>query len=143
MKRRDGSGILAPRAKVSFTAFVYASPVQTIPWCDSAATVPRAFAYEVGTRQEDWGEGLSVFHNPSALYELPFHFFPTLSHHWLDAAGFHHQLRSFHPYRSITEGIASDVGADLSAIDAATPKRIENLLAFIERQCAAEESGLP
>src|SRR5688500_13880350 len=34
LKRRDGSGMLAPRAKVSFTAFVYASPVQTIPWCD-------------------------------------------------------------------------------------------------------------
>src|SRR5258708_5015997 len=34
LKRRDGSGILAPRANVSFTTFVYASPVQTIPWCD-------------------------------------------------------------------------------------------------------------
>src|SRR5688572_6594279 len=34
LKRRDGSGILAPRANVSFTAFVYASPVQTIPSCD-------------------------------------------------------------------------------------------------------------
>src|SRR5688572_8084733 len=34
LKSRDGSGILAPRANVSFTAFVYASPVQTIPWCD-------------------------------------------------------------------------------------------------------------
>src|SRR5688572_15338506 len=34
LKRREGSGILAPRANVSFTTFVYASPVQTIPWCD-------------------------------------------------------------------------------------------------------------
>src|SRR5947207_3091343 len=34
LKRRDGSGILAPRANVSFTTFVYASPVETIPWCD-------------------------------------------------------------------------------------------------------------
>jgi hypothetical protein len=34
LKRRDGSGILAPRANVSFTTFVYASPVQTFPWCD-------------------------------------------------------------------------------------------------------------
>src|SRR5258706_3997926 len=34
LKRRDGSGRLAPRANVSFTTFVYASPVQTIPWCD-------------------------------------------------------------------------------------------------------------
>src|SRR5262249_31598498 len=30
----DGSGTPAPRANVSFTTFVYASPVQTIPWCD-------------------------------------------------------------------------------------------------------------
>jgi dienelactone hydrolase len=34
LKRRDGSGVLAPLANVSFTTFVYASPVQTIPWCD-------------------------------------------------------------------------------------------------------------
>src|SRR5687767_9039586 len=34
LKRRDGSGTLAPRAKVSFTTFVYASPVQTTPSCD-------------------------------------------------------------------------------------------------------------
>ena len=29
-----GPGSLAPRANVSFTTFVYVSPVQTIPWCD-------------------------------------------------------------------------------------------------------------
>src|SRR5687767_4741359 len=34
LKRRNGSGMLAPRANVSFTTFVYASPVQTIPWWD-------------------------------------------------------------------------------------------------------------
>src|SRR4051794_25965214 len=34
LKRRDGSGMLAPRANVSFTTFVYDSPVQTFPWCD-------------------------------------------------------------------------------------------------------------
>src|SRR5688500_20342246 len=34
LKRFDGSGTLAPRANVSFTTFVYASPVQTIPWWD-------------------------------------------------------------------------------------------------------------
>src|SRR6266704_3476997 len=39
LKRRDGSGILAPRANVSFTTFVYASPVQTIPWCDQTGLV--------------------------------------------------------------------------------------------------------
>src|SRR5262245_56732733 len=39
LKRRDGSGTLAPRANVSFTTFVYASPVQTIPSCDQTGFV--------------------------------------------------------------------------------------------------------
>src|SRR5207302_7625119 len=34
LKRRDGSGVLAPRANVSLTTALYDSPVQTIPWCD-------------------------------------------------------------------------------------------------------------
>src|SRR5207245_7652449 len=38
LKRRDGSGMLAPRANVSFTTFVYVSPVQTIPLCDQTGT---------------------------------------------------------------------------------------------------------
>src|SRR5689334_14317271 len=42
LKRRDGSGTLAPRANVSLTTFVYASPVQTIPSCDQTG-VPLHF----------------------------------------------------------------------------------------------------
>src|ERR1700720_4120348 len=42
LKRRDGSGILAPWANVSLTAFLYVSPVQTIPLCDHTGT-PAAF----------------------------------------------------------------------------------------------------
>src|SRR6266545_7549458 len=42
LNRRDGSGMLAPRANVSFTTLVYASPVQTIPWCDQTGT-PNGF----------------------------------------------------------------------------------------------------
>src|SRR5687767_14889728 len=38
LKRRDGSGRLAPWANVSFTTFVYISPVQTIPLCDQTGT---------------------------------------------------------------------------------------------------------
>jgi len=38
LKRRAGSGVVAPLAKVSFTAFLYASPVQTIPSCDQTGT---------------------------------------------------------------------------------------------------------
>src|SRR5688572_7433930 len=43
LKRRDGSGILAPRANVSFTTFAYVSPVQTIPLCDQTGTPAIAF----------------------------------------------------------------------------------------------------
>src|SRR5688572_10408923 len=43
LKRRDGSGRLAPRANVSFTTFVYVSPVQTIPLCDQTGTPVIAF----------------------------------------------------------------------------------------------------
>src|SRR5437870_3215031 len=38
LKRRDGSGRLAPLANVSFTTLVYASPVQTIPAWDHPGT---------------------------------------------------------------------------------------------------------
>src|SRR6185436_5229964 len=43
LKMCDGSGIVAPRANVSFTTFVYVSPVQTIPWCDQTGTPAIAF----------------------------------------------------------------------------------------------------
>src|SRR3954462_5542580 len=38
LKSREGSGRLAPYANVSFTAFLYVSPVQTIPSCDQTGT---------------------------------------------------------------------------------------------------------
>ena len=37
LKRRDGSGVLAPRANVSFTTFVYASAWRRLTDCQSAA----------------------------------------------------------------------------------------------------------
>src|SRR5687767_5937580 len=43
LKRREGSGMLAPRAKVSFTTFLYVSPVHTIPLCDQTGTPTIAF----------------------------------------------------------------------------------------------------
>src|SRR3954462_8111789 len=43
LKSREGSGRLAPYAKVSFTTFLYVSPVQTIPSCDQTGTPAIAF----------------------------------------------------------------------------------------------------
>src|SRR5713101_5007724 len=58
LNRRDGSGIVAPRAKVSFTTFLYVSPTQTIPWWDHtglphfhSSVIPEpAFRISVRTR---------------------------------------------------------------------------------------------
>jgi len=38
LKRPEGSGSFAPWANVSFTTFLYVSPVQMIPWCDQTGT---------------------------------------------------------------------------------------------------------
>jgi hypothetical protein len=38
LKRPGGSGSEAPFAKVSFTKFLYVSPVQLIPACDHTGT---------------------------------------------------------------------------------------------------------
>src|SRR6185369_10741795 len=43
LKRREGSGRLAPWANVSFTTFLYVSPVQTMPLCDQTGTPAIAF----------------------------------------------------------------------------------------------------
>jgi len=45
LKRRDGSATLAPRANVSFTTFVYASPVQAY-----IAAMPAGWKRDVGRR---------------------------------------------------------------------------------------------
>ena len=100
------------------------------------AVLPKAFAYKVGTQAEDWGEGLSVFHNPMALRELPFEFFPDLSQHWLDAAGFHPMLRPFHPYASITEVYATERQGSLAALDESIPTRVKNLTAALDEIAA-------
>src|SRR5690349_11237776 len=39
LKRCEGSGTLAPCAKVSFTTFLYTSPVHMIPWRDHTGTL--------------------------------------------------------------------------------------------------------
>src|SRR5262245_45625957 len=43
LKRPDGSGMLAPRANVSLTTFLYVSPVHTIPLCDQTGTPAISF----------------------------------------------------------------------------------------------------
>src|SRR5688572_14973322 len=43
LKRPEGSSSAAPLAKVSFTAFLYVSPVQIIPACDHTGTPAIAF----------------------------------------------------------------------------------------------------
>jgi hypothetical protein len=71
------------------------------------ATEPLEFMYVVGDPSapaETWAEGLSMFHNPSALEPVPQELFPGIAHHWLDDRN---RMRSvvpaFHPYGSFTQ----------------------------------------
>jgi hypothetical protein len=96
---------------------------------DPTATTPKAFAYEVGAHPETWAEGLSVFHNPNALFELPFGYFPGAAEHWTDAKGHHDALPSL--YWSVTEVFGFPAGADISTLDQSIPIRIANLKAAL------------
>ena len=54
--------------------------------------------------EEDWIEGLNVYHNPNAEIPLPMEMFPGAAHYFCDKAG---QVTShtphFHPITSITK----------------------------------------
>ncbi|HEV7254143.1 MAG TPA: hypothetical protein VGN97_13750 [Mesorhizobium sp.] len=54
--------------------------------------------------EEDWIEGLNVYHNPNANIPLPMEMFPGAAHHFCDEAG---QVTSytpeFHPISSVTK----------------------------------------
>lgn len=71
------------------------------------ATEPLPFMYVVGDPSapvEAWAQGLSMFHNPTALVRVPQEMFPGIAQHWLDEQK---RMRSvvppFHPYGSVTQ----------------------------------------
>jgi hypothetical protein len=46
---------------------------------DPTATLPATFGYLVGDFPEEWGHGMSVYHNPRAIH-------PVVSQNWIDEA---------------------------------------------------------
>ena len=73
---------------------------------DPNASVPRLFKYKVDeTSEETWGEGLSMFHNPNAVHQVPRELFPSIAHHCLRERQIVSYMPEFHPYGSNTLNI--------------------------------------
>ena len=75
---------------------------------DPDAAVPMYFRYKVGDPrfQEWWGQGLEMFHNPSALYPVDPTLFPGIAHHRLLEDGMIQTGGpSFQPVTSVTLNI--------------------------------------
>jgi len=69
---------------------------------DPTATLPQAFAWLVGDFPEEWGHGMSVYHNPNALHPIPIEFFEGFSgRHWIANGVYDNLLRDFSPYSSL------------------------------------------
>lgn len=73
------------------------------------STMPILFSYEVGDTQfnEDWGEGLSMFHNSCALNPVSQELFPGIAHHKIKDGIIYSDIPTFHPFNSITYVLVS------------------------------------
>ena len=70
---------------------------------DPSATVPAAFGFLVGDFGEEWGHGMSVYHNPNAKHPIPVTFFDGFSSQYRFENGEDESLfREFSPYSSLT-----------------------------------------
>ena len=70
---------------------------------DPAATIPAAFGYLVGDFDEEWGHGMSVYHNPKAKHPIPISFFEGFSgRQWFENGQYDNLFRDFSPYSSVT-----------------------------------------
>lgn len=68
------------------------------------ASKPKFYKYEVNeSSNEDWQEGLELFHNPNALKPIDMDIFPHIAHHFFFKNGnIESHMRKFHPYNSYT-----------------------------------------
>lgn len=71
---------------------------------DPNAAIPESFIHEVkqGSVIETWAEGLSMFHNPNAIYPVDPNMFPGIAHHWFRGEQVESWLPEFHVYSSLT-----------------------------------------
>jgi hypothetical protein len=71
---------------------------------DPNAATPAEFSVEVHSPdyEEDWVEGMNVFHNPNAAIPLPPDMLPGAAHHFFEDGVLRSFLPEFHPYGTHT-----------------------------------------
>lgn len=73
---------------------------------DPNASKPDMFGYEVNEEcNEDWSEGVNLFHNPNALIKIDKSLFPSVAHHELKNGLIYSTTPDFHPYFSFNYNI--------------------------------------
>lgn len=77
---------------------------------DPDATKPLEFSYEVDDPPvlETWGQGLTVFHNPGALFPVPRGYFANAAEMYIEDGRLTADVPRFHPYMSQTIFIPLD-----------------------------------
>jgi hypothetical protein len=76
---------------------------------DPHAAIPNIFRYKVDERgDETWAEGLSMFHNPRALYPVSEELFPSIAHHRFRNKLVVSRTPKFHPFSSMTLNITPE-----------------------------------
>jgi hypothetical protein len=78
---------------------------------DPNASEPLPFRYEVGSRTESWGEGMTMMHNPRALHPVEEDWFPDLAHMFGDEPLIYAHIPPFHPFASQTITVVDPAGS--------------------------------
>lgn len=96
------------------------------------AVSPKVFRYVVDeTCEETWAEGLSMFHNPRAVYPVPEDLFPSIAHHSFRDKLIVSLTPDFHPFSSVTLNVTK-YGQNPQNDFASRVKRHESELAFTD-----------
>lgn len=84
---------------------------------DPNAVLPKSFMHDVkqGSVTESWSEGLSMFHNPTAIQPVDPSMFRNIAHHFLVDGQIRSTLPEFHPYSSFTWNIMLRDGEEIAA----------------------------
>lgn len=71
---------------------------------DANEAMPERFAVEVHSPEyeEDWIEGMDIFHNPNAAIPLPPEMLPGAAHHFFEDGSIRSLLPEFHPFGTQT-----------------------------------------
>ena len=95
---------------------------------DANAALPAWFCKRIapGEALETWAEGLSMFHNPSALHPIDRDMFPGIAHHFLENEQIVSLLPEFHPYCSYTWNVLPELSADEPHPDDASDQAVSS-----------------